>query len=1611
MKKFISYSLQVTGFLITAIIILFVAPATAAAAPTATISAWQWNGRPGQNLTFTANATAPGASRTGVRIYRTPASSQSWTLMNNSICNGSTCSLNASWTAATGDWFIVVNAYANPTTADYFTGNPTTECTGSPWGYNSTQWSGCGSNSYTWIRISNPPTPSVNANLSCTPGNTSNMYTVSWASSSPAITYIDVSTSGNFSTYFNKAVTGTSTPMSSFTGYWNGSSWGGGSLTLWPNTTYYTRLWDGFNHSNVTTFTTPGTCTPPAGQITSPANNSTVIVNQSVTISATAQIQRGSLTRGELWASPTGGENWLSPAIAAPTWNGSSPQSFSGTWTPTSIGSYYIVINAFDDINGSKCTGNPFRLPSGWSTCGSGGSIKLNVIPNCNTGISCSGSCSAPANTCSANNGTRSGCIYTTYTGGGTCNQVNAPNQACTINNCPSGYTCSSGACTPPPPPTANLNAPANNSSNIINQSMTVSATAAGTNLKKINIYRAPKGTSNWTRIAENDTCGGQSICGVSSSWTPTAAEVGQWDISVNAFDNYGQQCSGMHTTPGGYWTANCDRNGSTSNVVVNVVPPPPPAPSVSATPICTPTDTSGMYTISWSNISPQITYVDISDNNFAAVDWWNKYVAGSTSTAASTGFGGPKGALILQPNKTYYVRLWNGAHSSTATFTTPVSCACTGNNIIDNPADPLPATYVIGTSYNINGWGTFCSGPNGTNRNRVDIHLCDRGTWNCRQLGSATSYPRPDVVNTATSPTWTCGNLNPNPDGWTFSFTPDSSSLGNKDLFVASINDPKTTCYIGTSKQVNITPPPPPTANLNAPANNSSNIINQSMTVSATAAGTNLKKINIYRAPKGTSNWTRIAENDTCGGQSICGVSSSWTPTAAEVGQWDISVNAFDNYGQQCSGMHTTPGGYWTANCDRNGSTSNVMINVVFPSPTAQITSPVNNSSFITGQNINVTAAAQIISPGSLTRGEIVVTNATDPNNPTLPVNCPGRTNGYWCYIKEATLTGRSALFEGDWIPRAAGVYRIAVNAFDDTNNTKCTGNPFTVAAGWSSCGSYRWTQVNVAPPPPPPTTTINSPANQTPITIGQSMTFSATANGSNLTWMDIYRAPVNTQDWTKIAGGSCSGSTCTLSGPWTPAAGDVKQWKIAVNAFDSYDQRCSGTEITQPSYWTDYCGRNGSTSNITVNVILPPPQATISGSKTATVTDTPSYTATLSETAQSGQIWITKGNGLDRFSCNTQMKLANNTQRYWCLVGQGIRESGTELSITGGYQFNEPGEYTVVVNAFNQTNPEGTSQADRCTGTPDALAGGNVTWDTWSRCDPDPNPPLNSKAYITVTANPPLTTTNCGGGINPRAEGLVTTPSLTGQFGTSTEGKCVVDTKTTFTPFKIPSYDELKSLYYTQSKVKIAPKADSTLVPESEDGKVFSYTAPNVSVDSLYRYNKTAVIFIEGNLNIDKNIITDPATPAKGVVFVVQRNVNIDQSVNRIDAIIISAGNIYTATTAGAVCATNSVNVGASANALTVNGSLVSLNPGQIVFCRTLNRNDCASCAAEKINNQPKYLVILSNLFASTLQKWSDITAGGSVVPTNCKAFNGNASACYNKGCSYNYLAGECQ
>lgn len=225
---------------------------------------------------------------------------------------------------------------------------------------------------------------------------------------------------------------------------------------------------------------------------------------------------------------------------------------------------------------------------------------------------------------------------------------------------------------------------------------------------------------------------------------------------------------------------------------------------------------------------------------------------------------------------------------------------------------------------------------------------------------------------------------------------------------------------------------------------------------------------------------------------------------------------------------------------------------------------------------------------------------------------------------------------------------------------------------------------------------------------------------------------------------------------------------------------------------------------------------------------------------------------------------------------------------------------------------------------------------------------------------------TSSCGSGTT-RATALVSTPSITSGSKFNTSGACIIDIKTTFAPFKIPSYDDLKSIYYDQSKSTKVELANGYTDPISPN--TIYHRGSDVEVNSFRPLtgSGTAVIFVGGNFYIKSDI--NYGSPTSGVVFVVRGDVNIDKAVTIVTAILISSGTICTAFD-GTSCPSSNI----TASQLIINGSLISLDAGKpIKFRRALTDN---SQPAEKIVYRPKYLVILRNLFADTLQKWSEVT-----------------------------------
>ncbi|MDP2730848.1 MAG: hypothetical protein Q8O55_10260, partial [Dehalococcoidales bacterium] len=140
-----------------------------------------------------------------------------------------------------------------------------------------------------------------------------------------------------------------------------------------------------------------------------------------------------------------------------------------------------------------------------------------------------------------------------------------------------------------------------------------------------------------------------------------------------------------------------------------------------------------------------------------------------------------------------------------------------------------------------------------------------------------------------------------------------------------------------------------------------------------------------------------------------------------------------------------------------------------------------------------------------------------------------------------------------------------------------------------------------------------------------------------------------------------------------------------------------------------------SGSPRNLIIRFTYQPPAAvsptaSLTGPNSGTVGQNLTFTASLTN-AQSGQIWITKGDGKSTFSCPQGPGGAPyqaSTGFFWCPVAK--QDNTTSLS--GAYTFAEPGSFTAVVNAFASSNQTGTGPQDQCSGTPSSFGFNPAIW-----------------------------------------------------------------------------------------------------------------------------------------------------------------------------------------------------------------------------------------------------------------------------------------------------------
>ncbi|MBI2315034.1 hypothetical protein HYU93_03190 [Candidatus Daviesbacteria bacterium] len=160
------------------------------------------------------------------------------------------------------------------------------------------------------------PAPTITSSLSCISGSHSgNEISFSWTNPTLNIQarYMDISTDSSFATYYHKNITDTITT--------NGTGFEGfqdvlGTLTYTPDTTYYVRLWNGYNRSQSISFTTPSFC--PLTASCSPMPNSIIYTRGSTTWTPFPAGGTGSYTYQWSFTGCSAEENCVSTTASTP---------------------------------------------------------------------------------------------------------------------------------------------------------------------------------------------------------------------------------------------------------------------------------------------------------------------------------------------------------------------------------------------------------------------------------------------------------------------------------------------------------------------------------------------------------------------------------------------------------------------------------------------------------------------------------------------------------------------------------------------------------------------------------------------------------------------------------------------------------------------------------------------------------------------------------------------------------------------------------------------------------------------------------------------------------------------------------------------------------------------------------------------------------------------------------------------------------------------------------------------------------------------------------------------------------------------------------------------
>ena len=207
----------------------------------------------------------------------------------------------------------------------------------------------------------------------------------------------------------------------------------------------------------------------------------------------------------------------------------------------------------------------------------------------------------------------------------------------------------------------------------------------------------------------------------------------------------------------------------------------------------------------------------------------------------------------------------------------------------------------------------------------------------------------------------------------------------------------------------------------------------------------------------------------------------------------------------------------------------------------------------------------------------------------------------------------------------------------------------------------------------------------------------------------------------------------------------------------------------------------------------------------------------------------------------------------------------------------------------------------------------------------------------------------------------------------------KCITSNRALIPQFGIPTYLEMRSIFYEQAKtisgkVNKQPKLvgginHQQIVFSGNDAHIYWVNNGDLTIGGGISGNPVRLLFIDGNLLINQNITSGNGN-AQGLVFIVQGDINIAPTVTNIDAVLIVYGNFCSGFSAGS-CPSP-----IEAPKLTIRGSVMYLNPDTSTSPKFVRTRDSVvnNEPAEDLIYDPKYLVILNNIMTRTLSVWTE-------------------------------------